>query len=169
MRSIQVSAPALYIIWRSGDPWSHFGLMRPAWAVDLPLGLGVFLAGAFIDEVHSGIRPAPRAAADPATSGPAVYLLYLWASCANGFAEELVMRGYLLPRLRRLCGSVTASVALTSVLFAAYHVYQGPAETLAILLLGVVYGTAFCLTGRLWPVALAHALTNLIAMTRVGG
>jgi CAAX protease family protein len=169
MRSIQVSAPVLYIIWRSGDPWSYFGLMRPAWAVDPLLGLGIFLIGAFIDEVNSGVSPGPRDPTAQAASGvPAVYLLYLVASCANGFAEELVMRGYLLPRLRRLCGSAVAGVALTSVLFAAYHVHQGPSGALSILLLGLVYGTAFCLAGRLWPVAVAHALVNFLAMARVG-
>src|SRR5437867_611292 len=37
------SALILYLIWKSGDPWSDFGLCRPRWSVDMILGLGSWL------------------------------------------------------------------------------------------------------------------------------
>jgi membrane protease YdiL (CAAX protease family) len=87
---------------------------------------------------------------------------------ANGFAEELVMRGYLIVRLQRLFGSLTRAVILTSILFAAYHIYQGPRATVDVMLDGLIYGVAFCFLRRVWPVALAHALTNVLALGQLG-
>jgi membrane protease YdiL (CAAX protease family) len=84
----------------------------------------------------------------------------LLGSAANGFAEELVMRGYLFPRLERLLGSSFRSLIVTTLLFAAYHVYQGTAGVLSALSFGLVYGLAFWKLRRLWPLALGHAIAD---------
>jgi len=168
VRSLQVSAPVLYIIWRSGEGWSHFGLVKPWWPVDGLLGLAICLAGKFAYYACWSIAAPMWADDSHDTTVPAPWLLELVAQVANGFAEELVLRGYLLVRLERLCGSAARAVALTSVLFAAYHVYQGPAGVLHAFLLGVVYGAAFCWLRRLWPLALAHALAGILTMVGMG-
>src|SRR5262249_56919425 len=50
------------------------------------------------------------------------YLLMVPKHAANGFAEELVMRAYLITRLARLLRSDLQSVFLSAFLFASYHV-----------------------------------------------
>jgi len=80
----------------------------------------------------------------------------------NGFAEELVMRGYLIPRFERLLNSTWGSLLLTTVLFATYHCYQGPSGVVNALEFGLIYGSAFCVFRRVWPLALAHAVSNFL-------
>src|SRR5207245_2887710 len=82
-RSVQVSVPVLYLIWRSRQPWSDFGIARPAWR-DLGWGLGVWLTGSLATGVSDlawlavgGQEDAPARHPDPAYAWVAV------ASCAN--------------------------------------------------------------------------------------
>jgi membrane protease YdiL (CAAX protease family) len=164
VRSLQVSAPVLYIIWRSDEGWSHFGLVKPWWPVDGLLGLAICLAGRFAYYGCWSLTAPMWADDNHDTTVPAPWPFEVVAQIANGFAEELVLRGFLLVRLERLCGSPVRAVALTSVLFAAYHAYQGPWGVVHAFLLGVVYGTAFCWLRRLWPLAVAHTLSGIFTM-----
>jgi membrane protease YdiL (CAAX protease family) len=96
----------------------------------------------------------------------AEYLLVPFSSCAIGFVEELVMRGYLIPRFERLLGSSWKAVLVSTVLFASCHMYQGPVGVISAAITGLVLGIAFCWVRRLWPVALAHALLDFIAFIK---
>jgi membrane protease YdiL (CAAX protease family) len=100
--------------------------------------------------------------ARPTTVGD--YGLLVLMSCANGFAEELVMRGYLLPRFERVLGSTWSAVGLTSLLFASYHIYQGLFGATQVLVFGLVYGAVFCWFRRLWPLAIAHAIADFVGI-----
>jgi hypothetical protein len=53
-------------------------------------------------------------------------------------------------------------VVITSVLFASYHLYQGIGPVIGHVGEEIVLGVAVCLTRRLWPLCVAHALTNLL-------
>jgi hypothetical protein len=57
VRAVQVSVPILYLIWRSGEPWSRFGLVKPKWVVDLLLGLLVCFADWFALTVSWLVAP----------------------------------------------------------------------------------------------------------------
>jgi membrane protease YdiL (CAAX protease family) len=154
----------LYIIHRSGEPFSAFGVTRPG-AGDVLLALTLFMAEWFlwvairpllpVDPSHWRIFfPQPREAAD--------YLLMIPAEASNGFAEELITRGYLITRLERLLGSRFQAVVLSAVLFASYHLYYGPTGALIyVLVFGLAFGGAYVLLRRVWPLALAHMLLNI--------
>jgi membrane protease YdiL (CAAX protease family) len=94
--------------------------------------------------------------------GAPAYFLLLLACLAGGFAEELVMRGYLIARLERLLGSTWLPVLVTSVLFASYHLYQGVNPAIGHFASGLVYAVSFCFLRRLWPLCIAHALVNFL-------
>jgi membrane protease YdiL (CAAX protease family) len=80
---------------------------------------------------------------------------------ANGAAEEFVLRGYLLTRIREATGSAIPAVAAVSALAAAYHLYQG-SHSAAIVLAGqVVISAAYLRCPRLLPFAAAHGLYDL--------
>src|SRR5206468_12251270 len=96
-----------------------------------------------------------------APEGVGQYCLFVDADAANAFAEELVMRGYLITRLEGATGSSLMALLVSSVLFAGYHVYQGWGATASIFLGGMVYGIAFLVSRRLWPVVIAHFLWNV--------
>ena len=73
--------------------------------------------------------------------------------------EELIFRGLLQPTLTRWFGGRgQAAIWVTAAVFSAIH-FQW-AGFLPRLVLGVVLGYLFYLTGRLWVPILAHALNN---------
>ena len=77
--------------------------------------------------------------------------------------EELVARAYILTNLREAVGRVGA-VLISSALFAGLHLANPHANVLGvtnILLAGVLLGTVFVLTGRLWSVWALHAAWNV--------
>ena len=85
------------------------------------------------------------------------------AAFANGLAEEVVVVGYLITRLRQLGLTRSRSVVLTSMLRGVYHLYQGFGAGLGNVVMGLVFGYAWCRTGRLWPLVIAHGLIDAVA------
>lgn len=88
---------------------------------------------------------------DPAAFAFVTLLVGLW--------EELVFRGFLLPRLRRATGSWTVAVVLSTAVFAALHLID---QVAAALVLVVVLSLMFSLI-TIWrrsivPAVIAHAL-----------
>jgi membrane protease YdiL (CAAX protease family) len=172
--AMQTAVPVLYLTWRSGESWAKFGLSRPRIAKDGLAWLLIFLADVtawsaawFIIAQLLGdatVEALQNMSRNVFTAPAGVeYVLLPFSSSANGFAEELIMRGYLIPRFERLLGSSTKAVLVSMVLFASYHMYQGPAAVISIAVAGLVYGIAFCWLRRLWPIALAHATWNFFA------
>lgn len=175
VRSLQISAPICYFIARSGQRASDFGLVRPRWALDLSLGVGVWMceavfqewamrfAGRFLSDEHfEALATVPEGVLAAART-PAEHALSIVALAANSFAEELAMRGYLLSRFEQLLRSTWLGVLFTTVLFAGYHAYQGVGGVVCALVSGLTFAGAFCLCRRLWPVVIAHTLVNCIA------
>jgi hypothetical protein len=86
-----------------------------------------------------------------------------------GFGEETVFRGYLFERLGALLGkgarARAATVILTSGLFAlAHYTGQGLPGVQQSAAVGLVFGTVFAATGRIWTLMFAHAAFNLTAI-----
>jgi membrane protease YdiL (CAAX protease family) len=81
---------------------------------------------------------------------------------AGGFAEELIYRAYLITRLAALLRSRGRALVAAAGVFAAAHAYQGPAGVFFTFLFGLAYGGVFLWGRRVWPLALGHALTNLM-------
>jgi membrane protease YdiL (CAAX protease family) len=168
--SFQVAMPVLVIIALTKEPWSKFGIVRPIWAADLLFGCVVWYASMLAYTIaRSGV---PAGALDksfseysqmPRPGGFLMGCLALAMSVAIAFSEELVMRGYLLPRFERLLGATWRAVLVTSLLFGACHLYQGYSHAVAIAASGFVKACAFCLIRRLWPLVVAHALTDFLA------
>jgi membrane protease YdiL (CAAX protease family) len=107
IRKAGIISVLLFIMWNSRQPWSHFGLTLPRWETDIVLGMGIFLVYALVrngatilvatafgkphGDLFFGVVPAP--------TPPPVILLLLAYTAAIGFTEELIFRGYLIPRL----------------------------------------------------------------------
>jgi membrane protease YdiL (CAAX protease family) len=85
------------------------------------------------------------------------------AAFANGFAEEVVVVGYLITRLRQLGLSQNRAILASSVLRGLYHLYQGFGAGLGNLVMGLVFGYSWCRSGRLWPLVIAHGLIDTVA------
>ena len=159
-------ALAVYLLWRGGVGPARLGLGRPdrrdllggvglAALIGLP-GLGLYLAARAL-----GINAAvvPSALTDTWWRIPVLVA----AAFANGWAEEVIVVGYLLTRLRQLRGDPAVALAGSAVLRGAYHLYQGFGAGLGNLAMGLVFGYAWERTGRLWPLVVAHGLIDTVA------
>jgi membrane protease YdiL (CAAX protease family) len=85
------------------------------------------------------------------------------SACANAWAEEVLVVGYLLHGLRRLGVGENRALAISALLRGSYHLYQGLGGGLGNLLMGLVFGRVWQRTGRLWPLVGAHALLDVVA------
>jgi membrane protease YdiL (CAAX protease family) len=158
---------ALYLLWRSGIRSSSIGLGRIRWRSDGLGGLGLAaLIGIpglvlYVAARHLGLN----AEVEPSGLNSSWWRIpvLILAAFANGFAEEVVVVGYLITRLRQLGLSDSRAVLASSVLRGIYHLYQGIGAGLGNLLMGLVFGYAWCRTGRLWPLILAHGIINTVA------
>ena len=85
------------------------------------------------------------------------------SAVANAWAEEVVMIGYLLTRLRQLGWSENRALGAAAVLRGAYHLYQGVGGFVGNAVMGLVFGRVWQRTNRLWPLVGAHALIDVVA------
>jgi membrane protease YdiL (CAAX protease family) len=69
-------------------------------------------------------------------------------------AEELVWRGFLLPRLGLL---------LSAVAFGLHHYHFGARHVVFASLAGLAWGGLFLAAGELWPAVAAHLAYNALA------
>lgn len=174
LRSLWVCVPVLYLIRRSGTRVAEFGLVRPRWA-DLPIAAmvvaGNLAAGSVVWQFLTSMPGGEFATTGDSQGfagpeGAFDHAMLTAISLANGFAEELVVRAYLITRLRQLWGPVRA-VVVSTLLFASYHTYQGSAATLMIGAGGLVFAAAFLAFPRLTPVALAHAALDFYSFASI--
>ena len=157
----------LYLLWRSGSSPAQVGLARFGWRPDLLGGLGL---AALIGLPGLALYLAARALRLNATVIPSslgdtwwrVPMLVLIAF-ANGWAEEVIVVGYLLTRLEQLGIRSRAALIWSSVLRGCYHLYQGFGAGLGNVAMGLVFGYVWRRTGRLWPLVIAHGLIDTVA------
>lgn len=87
---------------------------------------------------------------------------FVLISIAIGIYEELIFRGFLMPRLRRATGSWIVAVLITTVVFAILHLQdQAPAALLAITALSLAFSAITILRHSIIPAIIAHALFDL--------
>lgn len=94
----------------------------------------------------------------PKLGMPAIVFISL---CA-GVGEEALFRGGLQTFLGDYLGAPLA-IVLSSAVFAAIHLGK-PVITLLLLVVGLIFGTAFWLTGSLLAVMIGHALYDIWAL-----
>jgi membrane protease YdiL (CAAX protease family) len=78
-------------------------------------------------------------------------------------AEELLVVGYLITRLRQLGSGEGVAVLASAATRGSYHAYQGFGALLGNLVMGLVFGQVWQRTHRLWALVYAHALIDVVA------
>lgn len=160
-------ALGLYLLWRGGSKLAEVGLGRPRARGDLLGGLGLALV---IGLPGLALYQVARVLGINASVQPAELYDTWWRipvllaiAFANAWAEEIIVVGFLMTRLRQLRVNPLAALLLSSVLRGAYHLYQGFGAGLGNVAMGVVFGYAWQRSGRLWPLIIAHALIDAVA------
>ena len=175
----QIVAPlsaVLVLVWTrlSRTPWREIGYVRPrSWIGSLVVGISFGIAFKFFMKAIVmpllGANPINQAyhylAGNRAALPAAIWAMIVVA----GFGEETVFRGYMFERLGKLLGRSLAAqivtVLLTAALFGSIHYFdQGVAGAEQAIITGLVFGTVFAVTGRIWMVMCAHAAFDLTAV-----
>ena len=175
---LQAPLSALLVLawaYLSRTPWREIGYEQPGhWWRDALLGIAGGLALRLTMQVivmplfgHHPINQQFHYLVGNTAALPGVVLFLLVVS---GFGEETLFRGYLFERLRKLFGNtrvaMTAIVLLTSAFFGlAHYPEQGWVGVKQSTVTGLVLGTTFAITGRVWAIMWAHAAFNLLAVT----
>lgn len=157
----------VYLLWRSGFGPARIGLGRPRWRADLLGGVGL---AALIGLPGLALYVAARTLGLNASVVPSGLSDTWWripmlvvTAFANGWAEEVIVVGYLITRLRQLDVRPGAALLWSSLLRGAYHLYQGFGGGLGNAVMGLVFGHVWQRTGRLWPLVIAHGLIDTVA------
>jgi hypothetical protein len=154
----------LFLAWRNGESLRHFGLRRTRWWAELLWALLIYVtcwvAAAALFRVQSATGWRASAPASPPEPRSALYNgLLPFFLLVSAFFEELLFRGYLWDRLRRLTKRPWLALGVTATLFTAYHPYSGW-QMLNVFAFGLVLGL-FHWKGRSLPrLVLAHAAFN---------
>ena len=156
-----------YLLWRSGISLRSLGLDRRCLGRDARLGVGL---AALIGVPGLVLYLLARAAGLNLTVVPSALADTWWrvpvllaAAVANALAEEVLVVGYLITRLRQLGSGEGRAVLASAVLRGTYHLYQGVGGFVGNLVMGVVFGRVWQRTHRLWALISAHALIDIVA------
>lgn len=160
-------ALGLYLLWRAGVRLSRIGLDRSrpgrdtVWAVALAAVIGLpglaFYFVAWKLGFNLAVQPSTL---DEAWWRPVVLTL---SAFGNSFAEEVLVVGYLLTRLRQLDLSENTALVVSALLRGSYHLYQGLGGFVGNVVMGLVFGRLWQRTNRLWPLVGAHLLLDVVA------
>jgi membrane protease YdiL (CAAX protease family) len=166
----------LVLLWAhwSRTPWRDIGYVRPdSWlastAAGVVLGVALKLVMKAVVMPLLGapqINPAYHYLAGNRAALPGMLFAMIVVA---GFGEETLYRGYMFERLGKLlgreAGAKTATVLISAGVFSlAHYPEQGLAGAEQGAVTGLVFGTIFAVTGRLWMLACAHAAFNLSAL-----
>jgi membrane protease YdiL (CAAX protease family) len=160
--------------WRSRTPWREIGYVRPeSWTRSLAIGLAFGVAFKLLMKAivmpllgADPINPAYHYLAGNTAALPGMLFAVIVGA---GFGEETVFRGYLFERFGKLfgtgAGAKTAIVLITSIGFGLLHYpVQGLAGAQQATIFGLLFGTIFAVTGRIWMLMCAHAAFDLTAL-----
>lgn len=84
----------------------------------------------------------------------------LLSAFQNGFAEEIVVVGFMLTRLRQAGWTNERALGASALLRGSYHLYQGIGGFFGNLVMGLVFGWWFQRTNRVLPLVVAHFLLD---------
>src|SRR2546430_15960188 len=159
-------ALGLYLLWRAGIRPAAIGVTRRIpgleWAGGIGLtaligipGLGLYLLAYHL---HANLAVLPT------TLGSTWWrpIALLLAAAANAWAEEVLVVGYLITRLRQLGLRENTSLLSAAVLRGSYHLCQGFGGFVGNLVMGLVFGRIWQRTNRIWPLIIAHTLLDTI-------
>ena len=163
--------------WISKTPWRDLGLMRPrSWARTIAIGIVFGVALKFA--MKSIVMPLLGA---PPVNGPFHFLAHNRAEIpamlyviiiGAGFGEEMIFRGWAFERFAKLLGHATwakvIAVLITAAWFGQQHYgLQGMVGVQNAAVVGLVFGSVFAMTGRLYLLMIAHVAFDLAAYAMI--
>ncbi|WP_367133683.1 CPBP family intramembrane glutamic endopeptidase [Saccharothrix sp. HUAS TT1] len=157
----------LYLLWQGGIKLGALGLDRTRIGPDALGSLGlaavigipglVFYLVAWNLGLNLAVLPSTL---DQSWWRSAVLVL---SAAGNAWAEEVLVVGYFITRLRQLGWRDNTALLASAVLRGSYHLYQGFGGFIGNVVMGLVFGKVWQRTNRLWVLVIAHALLDVVA------
>ena len=166
----------LVLVWAkiSNTPWREIGYVRArSWLKTILVGVifGValkFTMKALVMPLF-GAPPINQAYQFVTGNSAVIPVMIYTMIVVAGFGEETFYRGWMFERFGKLFGqrvpAKVAMVLITAVLFASMHY---PDQKLPgveqALVTGLIFGSIFAITGRIFMLMIAHAAFDLTAL-----
>ena len=170
-RTLTYTIPSLALLWyllsdKRGfsaleDEKPRIGDLIP-FAIGFPglLGIGIgvsFLVTLF--SARSGMPPPPKVEAPAGMVGYTV----MAASClGTGYLEETYFRYYLLTKFENYLPYPLFGILLSTIMFSACHLYEGPWGIINSALAGILLSFLFIRYRSLHGIAWAHSAYNIM-------
>jgi membrane protease YdiL (CAAX protease family) len=171
LRDLGLVSLILFFLWRNGEPVSRTGWTWRHPARELIVGvfcfIPVFLGAALLERALLRAGLSPPATPLPSflkEQGPAQALLAVLLVTVVALAEETIFRGYLLLRFRAVLRNTTASVLLSSAIFAVGHGYEGSAGLVTIGVMGAVFALVYLWRRSLVAPIVMHFLQDFLSI-----
>lgn len=161
------AALGVYLLWRSGISLARIGIGGRPRALEFAAGAGlaalIGIPGLML--FFAAWKLGFNLAVQPSTLDETWWrpITLTLSAIGNSAAEEVLVVGFLLTRLRQLGLGENAGLLISAALRGAYHLYQGFGGFIGNLVMGLVFGRIWQRTGRLWPLVIAHALLDVVA------
>ena len=160
-------ALGLYLLWRAGIKVTQIGLDRRSPGTDvlralaLAAVIGIPGLGLYFLSYSLGFSLNVQ----PSTLGDTWWrpIALTLSAFGNAFAEEVLVIGYLLPRLRQLDVRENTALVAAAVLRGSYHLYQGFGGFVGNFVMGLIFGRVWQKTNRLWPLVVAHTILDVVS------
>lgn len=155
------AALAVYLLHLTSTRLAPFRPRDLAWGLMLAAVIGIPGLGFYVAAVKLGYSTevVPTTLEHLWWEVP-VLLLY---SLANAVAEEVVVVGYCITRLRQLGTSPWLAVLAMALLRGSYHLYQGFSAGGGNVVMGLLFGWVFLKYGKVWPLVAAHFFIDAVA------
>lgn len=88
---------------------------------------------------------------------------FVFSALTAGITEELIFRGYLLPRMEMLGGNTWAAMVLSSLLFGLAHFTYGDLTRMAFpFIIGVIFSFHYARYRSITALIICHVLIDLV-------
>lgn len=154
-----------------GQSWQAVGLTGRSWFLNVLLGAAGAAVAWFLSVAYALIVVTFFPSLEESLEENAVVLTeiiphlspaaFAMLAIVVGFYEELMVRGFILPRLRRLTSSWIVAVILSTALFVAPHAAdQTPPTMVPIAILSIIFSILTIWRRSLIPAIAGHVLFN---------
>jgi hypothetical protein len=116
------------------------------------IGLSITFAWA----IHTYDLPFAHVRLTFAEAHRSIIVPMVLASAGTAILEETIVNGYTLTRLEQLGWSARRALAVSALIRASYHLYQGVGGFLFAGVAGLVFGRLFQRWQRIMPLVVAH-------------
>ncbi len=134
--------------------------------VGVAFALATLLCIAILFVVTARLFPgAPMGLEGGAVAGQLGFATILFVSVVNPVFEEFFVNAYLITALTKQGSRLATALAVGIAVRLLYHSYLGTVVApLTLIPMGLIFGYAFARQRRLWPAAVAHAVTDFASL-----